>query len=156
MSDPAADLAAALAVASAACNKPVPPRLVALGEVGLAGELRRVPGIDRRLSEAARLGSAEAVVPAEARRLAGADHEGSCRHGGALGGDRGASAGGPLAMTGISTSPTPGPNVTLVHPQATRLIRSAEGVGLVATARQGPPPFRISDADGGSDCGVRP
>ena len=67
VSDPAADLAAALAVASAACNKPVPPRLVALGEVGLAGELRRVPGITRRLSEAARLGSAEAVVPAEAR-----------------------------------------------------------------------------------------
>jgi DNA repair protein RadA/Sms len=66
VSDPAADLAAALAVASAACNKPVPPRLVALGEVGLAGELRRVPGISRRLSEAARLGSAEAVVPAEA------------------------------------------------------------------------------------------
>jgi DNA repair protein RadA/Sms len=66
VSDPAADLAAALAVASAACNNPVPPRLVALGEVGLAGELRRVPGISRRLSEAARLGSAEAVVPAEA------------------------------------------------------------------------------------------
>ena len=65
MSDPGADLAVALAVASAACNKPVPPRLVALGEVGLAGELRRVPGISRRLSEAARLGSSEAVVPAE-------------------------------------------------------------------------------------------
>jgi len=67
VSDPAADLAVALAVASAACNKPVPPRLVALGEVGLAGELRRVPGISRRLGEAARLGSAEAVIPAEAR-----------------------------------------------------------------------------------------
>jgi DNA repair protein RadA/Sms len=38
-----------------------------LGEVGLAGELRRVPGISRRLGEAARLGSAEAVIPAEAR-----------------------------------------------------------------------------------------
>ena len=37
------------------------------GRVGLAGELRRVPGTDRRLSEAARLGSAEAVIPAELR-----------------------------------------------------------------------------------------
>jgi DNA repair protein RadA/Sms len=67
VSDPAADLAAALAVASAACNKPVPQHIVALGEVGLAGELRRVPGTSRRLSEAARLGSTEAVVPAETK-----------------------------------------------------------------------------------------
>jgi DNA repair protein RadA/Sms len=67
VSDPAADLAAAIAIASAACNRPVPHRVVALGEVGLAGELRRVPGTDRRLSEAARLGSAEAVIPAERR-----------------------------------------------------------------------------------------
>jgi DNA repair protein RadA/Sms len=65
--DPAADLAAALAIASAACDRPVPQRIAALGEVGLAGELRRVPGTDRRLSEAARLGSAEAVIPAELR-----------------------------------------------------------------------------------------
>jgi DNA repair protein RadA/Sms len=65
VSDPAADLAAAIAIASAACNRPVPHRIVALGEVGLAGELRRVPGTDRRLNEAARLGSAEAVIPAE-------------------------------------------------------------------------------------------
>ena len=65
--DPAADLAAAIAVASAACNKPVPQRIVAVGEVGLAGELRRVPGTERRLNEAARLGSTEAVIPAELR-----------------------------------------------------------------------------------------
>jgi DNA repair protein RadA/Sms len=63
--DPAADLAVAIAIASAACNRPVPHRIVALGEVGLAGELRRVPGTDRRLNEATRLGSAEAVIPAE-------------------------------------------------------------------------------------------
>ena len=42
--------AAALAVASAACNEPVPPRTRRPGEVGLAGELRRVPGISRRLA----------------------------------------------------------------------------------------------------------
>src|SRR4029453_13365872 len=40
-SDPAADLAVAWAVSSAASNKPLPQRIVALGEVGLAGELRR-------------------------------------------------------------------------------------------------------------------
>jgi DNA repair protein RadA/Sms len=67
VSDPAADLAAAFAVSSAACNKPVPQRIVALGEVGLAGELRRVPGTSRRLNEAVRLGFAEAVIPAETR-----------------------------------------------------------------------------------------
>jgi DNA repair protein RadA/Sms len=67
VSDPAADLAVALAVSSAAGNKPVPQRIVALGEVGLAGELRRVPGTSRRLNEAARLGFVEAVIPAETR-----------------------------------------------------------------------------------------
>ncbi len=65
--DPSADLAAAIAVASAALNKKIVQRFVAIGEVGLAGELRRVPGTDRRLAEAARLGFTEAVVPAESR-----------------------------------------------------------------------------------------
>jgi DNA repair protein RadA/Sms len=63
--DPSADLAAAVAVASAAYDRSISPRVVALGEIGLAGELRRVPGTDRRLAEAARLGFTEAVVPAE-------------------------------------------------------------------------------------------
>jgi DNA repair protein RadA/Sms len=63
--DPSADLAAAIAVASAALNAQATERFVAIGEVGLAGELRRVPGTDRRLAEASRLGYTEAVVPAE-------------------------------------------------------------------------------------------
>ncbi|MDN5771811.1 MAG: DNA repair protein RadA, partial [Microlunatus sp.] len=42
-------------------------RCVVIGEVGLAGELRRVPGLDRRLAEAARLGFTEAVVPSDSR-----------------------------------------------------------------------------------------
>ena len=62
--DPSADLAAAVAVASAAYDRSVNPRMIAIGEIGLAGELRRVPGIDRRLAEAARLGFTEAVIPA--------------------------------------------------------------------------------------------
>ena len=64
VADPSADLAAALAVASAAMNVPVPQRTIALGEVGLAGELRAVPGAERRLAEAARLGFTDAVIPA--------------------------------------------------------------------------------------------
>jgi DNA repair protein RadA/Sms len=68
VSDPGADLAIAVAVASAAMNTSVPRSLVALGEIGLAGELRRVPGTDRRLAEAARLGFTEAVVPTESGR----------------------------------------------------------------------------------------
>ncbi|WP_375430291.1 DNA repair protein RadA [uncultured Friedmanniella sp.] len=67
VADPSADLAAAIAIASAAGNTAVPARMVAIGEVGLAGELRQVPGTDRRLAEAARLGFTEAVVPAETR-----------------------------------------------------------------------------------------
>jgi DNA repair protein RadA/Sms len=71
VADPAADLAIAIAIASAAINRAVPRTLIALGEVGLAGELRRVPGADRRLAEAARLGFTEAVVPAESGRERG-------------------------------------------------------------------------------------
>ncbi len=67
IADPSADLAAAMSIASAAIGSSVPQRLVAIGEVGLAGELRRVPGIDRRLTEAARLGFTEAVIPAPSR-----------------------------------------------------------------------------------------
>jgi DNA repair protein RadA/Sms len=61
--EPAADLAVALATASAACGRPIPRDTVAVGELGLSGELRGVPGLDRRLSEAARLGFRRALVP---------------------------------------------------------------------------------------------
>ena len=65
LAEPAADLATAVAIASAAADRIVPPGLVALGEVGLAGELRRVPGLQRRLTEAVRLGSTAVIVPAD-------------------------------------------------------------------------------------------
>ena len=64
IAEPAADLAIALAVASAATDRPVDAGVVALGEVGLAGEIRSVLGLSRRLAEAARLGFRRAVVPA--------------------------------------------------------------------------------------------
>lgn len=65
--DPAADLALAIAVASATIDQNYHRRVVALGEVGLAGELRRVPALERRVGEAARLGFELAVVPAGSR-----------------------------------------------------------------------------------------
>lgn len=64
LGEPAADLAVALALASAAQDKPLPQRMVCFGEVGLAGEVRPVPGIGRRIHEVSRLGFTHAVVPA--------------------------------------------------------------------------------------------
>jgi DNA repair protein RadA/Sms len=63
LTEPAADLATALAITSAMLDLPLPAGLVAIGEVGLAGEIRRVTGIGRRLEEAARLGFRRAIVP---------------------------------------------------------------------------------------------
>jgi DNA repair protein RadA/Sms len=63
LTDPSSDLAVAMAIASAYVDIPLPASAVAIGEVGLAGDLRRVSGMDRRLAEAARLGFTHAVVP---------------------------------------------------------------------------------------------
>lgn len=64
LTDPSSDLAVAVAVASAFTNRALPATMVVIGEVGLAGDLRRVTGMDRRLAEAARLGFTTALVPA--------------------------------------------------------------------------------------------
>ena len=56
VSEPAADLGIALAVASSMRNAPIPSGLVAFGEIGLAGEIRAVPQAERRIAEAERLG----------------------------------------------------------------------------------------------------
>lgn len=61
--EPAIDLAVALAVASGLANVPLPEKLVAIGEIGLGGEIRPVPRLDQRLSEAAKLGFTTAVIP---------------------------------------------------------------------------------------------
>jgi len=63
MNEPSADLAVALAVASAAKGLALPADLVAIGEVGLAGEIRKVTGAQQRINEAARLGFKRAMVP---------------------------------------------------------------------------------------------
>jgi DNA repair protein RadA/Sms len=61
--EPAADLALAMAITSAKRDVALPSNVVVIGELGLAGEVRRVAGVDRRLAEAARLGFTHALVP---------------------------------------------------------------------------------------------
>jgi DNA repair protein RadA/Sms len=66
LGEPAADLATVAALLSSVRDRPVPERAVFLGEIGLAGEVRAVGQLERRLGEAARLGFAQAFLPAGA------------------------------------------------------------------------------------------
>jgi DNA repair protein RadA/Sms len=66
--EPAADLSVALAIASSFRDVAVDPELVAIGEIGLAGELRSVAQLQRRLVEAQRLGFRRAVIPGGSAR----------------------------------------------------------------------------------------
>ncbi len=61
--EPAADLAVALAIVSSLTDRPIPGKLVAFGEIGLAGEVRPAPRGQDRLKEAAKLGFEKAIVP---------------------------------------------------------------------------------------------
>jgi DNA repair protein RadA/Sms len=63
LSEPASDLAVAVALASATTGAPAPAGVAAIGEIGLAGELRRVRDLPQRVAEAARLGFRMALVP---------------------------------------------------------------------------------------------
>ena len=63
ISEPAADLAVLLAIVSSLRNRPLPPKLVVFGEVGLAGEVRPVQRGQERLREAAKLGFTQALIP---------------------------------------------------------------------------------------------
>jgi DNA repair protein RadA/Sms len=73
LTEPSVDLAIALAMASAAANLSISGSVVAIGEVGLAGEVRRVAGVARRLAEAERMGFRRAIVPAGSSGLPGMD-----------------------------------------------------------------------------------
>ncbi|MFP8873912.1 MAG: magnesium chelatase domain-containing protein, partial [Myxococcota bacterium] len=64
VSEPAADLALCMAVASSRLDLAVPSDVAACGEVGLGGEVRRVARVDLRIGEAARLGFRRILVPA--------------------------------------------------------------------------------------------
>ncbi len=63
LDEPAADLSVALALVSGITDKPVPDNVVAIGEIGLSGEVRSVSRISARISEAARLGFDKCIVP---------------------------------------------------------------------------------------------
>jgi DNA repair protein RadA/Sms len=69
--EPAIDLAVALAVASSLKERPVDLQTVAVGEIGLSGEIRAISQLERRLSEAQRLGYKRAIVPAMLGRRSG-------------------------------------------------------------------------------------
>ncbi|GGU01298.1 DNA repair protein RadA [Actinomadura citrea] len=70
LAETSVDLALGLAVAGSTVEQALSTSLIALGEVGLAGEVRVVPGVQRRLAEAARLGFKHAVVPRGSLELA--------------------------------------------------------------------------------------
>lgn len=63
LDEPGADLPIVLAVASSYCDKPIPSDLVAIGEVGLTGEIRSVSHLNQRLQEVARLGFRQCIIP---------------------------------------------------------------------------------------------
>lgn len=63
LDEPAVDLAVALAMISSITDKVIPDDLIAIGEIGLAGELRSVSNLEQRLKEASRLGFTKAVIP---------------------------------------------------------------------------------------------
>ncbi len=63
ISEPAIDLGVALAIASSFYNRKLLPNLVVLGEIGLSGELRNVPQIERRITEISRLGFKSCLLP---------------------------------------------------------------------------------------------
>lgn len=71
--EPALDLGVLLAIGSSFCNKPIDPKTVVMGEVGLGGEVRSIPRIESRIKEAIHLGFKRAIVPA--RNLKGLSTE---------------------------------------------------------------------------------
>ena len=66
--EPAADLAAVVAIASSYLDKPVPDHMAAIGEVGLSGEIRSISHLEQRLTEVHRLGFTQCMIPARRAR----------------------------------------------------------------------------------------
>lgn len=69
VTEPAADLAVAAALASSFSKKTLPPKSIFFGEVGLSGEIRAVPQTEIRLKEAAKLGFETAFIPKQKKKL---------------------------------------------------------------------------------------
>ena len=69
ITEPAADLGVAIAITSSLRNTPVFPKIVVVGEIGLTGEVRKVPQMERRLDEVERLGFSNCVAPRGLRQI---------------------------------------------------------------------------------------
>jgi DNA repair protein RadA/Sms len=69
VTEPAVDLGVATAIASSFRDRPIDPRTVIMGEVGLGGEIRAIPQLEARLREAEKLGFRQAVIPEPNRPL---------------------------------------------------------------------------------------
>lgn len=67
--EPAADLAVCLAIISSLQEKPLTPKTVLIGEVGLLGELRKVKQLEKRINEAKKLGFSKVISPSQAKTL---------------------------------------------------------------------------------------
>ena len=68
LNEPAADLAFCMAVASSYTDRPIPPDWAVMGEVGLAGEVRAIPQLERRVAECQRLGFTHILCPRDSAR----------------------------------------------------------------------------------------
>lgn len=68
VNEPAADLGIALAVASSYKNVPISKDLVAIGEIGLTGEVRSVSSVEKRIKEAEKLGFKTCIVPENSKK----------------------------------------------------------------------------------------
>ena len=68
ISEPAADMAVALAIVSSLSDRPVPEDTIAFGEIGLSGEIRRVAQTELRMKEASKLGFHHAIIPAPLKK----------------------------------------------------------------------------------------
>ena len=98
LDEPAADLAAVVAIASSYLDKPVPNSMAAVGEVGLSGEIRSIAHMEQRLSEVKRLGFTQCMIP----RPSGKGSESTSGIGAAAGGEYfpGTAAAGPGKIAG--------------------------------------------------------
>src|SRR5690606_2827505 len=146
--EPAVDLAVALAVVSARRDEPLAEGLVAVGEIGLAGELRPVVGTGRRLAEARRLGCTRAIVPARSELVGGppagmsvtqaADPRSAAGAEGRLAGGAGAAGG-----SGLAGGPAPvvGPGRRLA---AARRLGFARAIVRARSGLVGGPPAGMS------------
>lgn len=69
LKEPAADLAVAMAIASSKLKKPLPPDMAVMGEMGLSGEIRKIPQMEKRLKEAEKLGFGRMISPEKMKTI---------------------------------------------------------------------------------------